>query len=64
MPLETLPVLSLADDKAAFAQGIGDSFKTFGFALVKDFGIDEALIARAWKLTEAFFALPEEEKRR
>ena len=64
MPLETLPVLSLADDKAAFAQGIGDSFKTFGFALVRDFGIDEALIARAWKLTEAFFALPEEEKRR
>ena len=63
MPLETLPVLSLADDKAAFSQGIGDSFKTFGFALVKDFGIDEALIARAWKLTEAFFALPEAEKR-
>jgi isopenicillin N synthase-like dioxygenase len=31
---------------------------------VKDFGIDEALIARAWQLTEAFFALPEEEKRR
>ncbi len=64
MPLETLPVLSLTDDKAAFSQGIGDSFRTFGFALVKDFGIDEALITRAWRLTEAFFALPDEEKRR
>ena len=64
MPLTSLPVLSLADDKAAFAKAIGDSFKTFGFAMVKDFGIDPALISRAWTLTEAFFALPEEEKRR
>ena len=39
MPLETLPVLSLADDKAAFAQGIGDRFKTYGCALVKNCGI-------------------------
>ena len=63
MPLSQLPVLSLADDKAAFSQAIGDSFKTFGFAMVRDFGIDPALIARAWDLTEAFFALPEAEKR-
>lgn len=63
MQLDRLPVLSLADDKAAFSQAIGDSFKTFGFALVKDFGIDDALIARAWELTAAFFALPEAEKR-
>ncbi len=61
--LDTLPVLSLADDKARFAQEIGDSFKTFGFALVKDHGIDPDLIARAWQLTAEFFALPEDEKR-
>ena len=61
--LDTLPVLSLADDKASFSQEIGDSFKTFGFALVKDHGIDASLIARAWELTEQFFALPEAEKR-
>ena len=64
MDLKTLPVLSLADDKAAFSHAIGDSFRTFGFAMVKDFGIDPALIARAWDLTEQFFALPEDEKRR
>ncbi|WP_338466561.1 2-oxoglutarate and iron-dependent oxygenase domain-containing protein [Novosphingobium sp. ZN18A2] len=64
MPLSTLPVLSLADDKAGFARKIGDSFKTFGFAMVKDFDIDRALIDRAWALSEAFFTLPEEEKRR
>jgi isopenicillin N synthase-like dioxygenase len=63
MQLDTLPVLSLADDKARFAQEIGDSFKTFGFALVKDHGIDASLIARAWDLTAQFFALSEAEKR-
>ncbi len=63
MELDTLPVLSLADDKARFASEIGDSFKTFGFALVRDHGIDQNLIERAWKLTEEFFALPENDKR-
>ncbi len=60
----TLPVLSLADDKAQFSGAIGDSFKTYGFALVKDHGIDADLIARAWDLTAQFFALPEADKRR
>ena len=64
MSLTSLPVLSLTMPKAEFAQAIGESFRTFGFALVKDFGIDRDLIDRAWKLSEAFFALPEEEKRR
>lgn len=64
MALDKLPVLSLADDKVRFAQGIGHSFQTFGFALVRDFEIDRSLIARAWQLSERFFALPDEEKRR
>lgn len=67
MPLETLPVISLASDPAAdsraLAGELGDSFKTFGFAMVRDHGIDPALIARAWALTAEFFALPEAEKR-
>ncbi len=63
MPLTTLPVLSLAADKAEFSRDIGDSFATFGFAMVRDHGIDQHLIDRAWSLTEAFFALPEDEKR-
>jgi isopenicillin N synthase-like dioxygenase len=49
--------------KREFAQAMGDSFKTFGFAMVKDFEIDSGLIAQAWKLSEEFFALPEAEKR-
>lgn len=63
MTLNTIPVLSLTQPKAEFAQAIGDSFRTFGFAMVKDFPIDAALIARAWDLSKAFFALPEAEKR-
>ena len=63
MPQASLPVLSLADDPAAFSQAIGSSFTAFGFALVKDHGIDADLIAKAWALTEDFFALPEAEKR-
>lgn len=64
MPLTSLPVLSLADDATSFSKAIGDSFKTFGFAMVKDFAIDRALIDRAWQLSEEFFALSAQEKRR
>ena len=64
MVLDTLPVLSLNTQPAQFAQEIGESFKTFGFALVKDCAIDPALIAAAWRLSAEFFALSEAEKRR
>lgn len=64
MQLDSLPVLSIADEPSAFAQAIGDSFKTFGFALVRDFAIDRSLIDQAWKLSAEFFALPEAEKRK
>ena len=64
MDLDTLPVLSLADAPDRLAQELGDSFKTFGFAMVRDHGLDPALVRRAWDLTAQFFALPEAEKRR
>jgi isopenicillin N synthase-like dioxygenase len=63
MQLETLPVISLARDPASLARELGDSFQTFGFAMVKDHGIDQGLIDQAWQQTEQFFALPEAEKR-
>jgi isopenicillin N synthase-like dioxygenase len=62
MQPEQLTVLSLADGQARFAAGIGTSFREFGFALVRDHGIDPALIERGWRLTAEFFALPAEEK--
>ncbi len=63
MDINTLPVLSLADDPARFSAQIGESFSTCGFAMVRDHGLDGDLIARAWQLTAQFFALPEAEKR-
>src|SRR5205085_433250 len=47
-----------------FASEIGASFRSFGFALVGAHGLDPGLVAQAWGLTEALFALPEAEKRR
>ena len=65
-PLAQVPALSLADqasDPEGFAQEFGASFQRFGFAVVSDHGIPEELIERAWKETEALFALPDDEKR-
>ncbi len=61
-----VPTLSLAQDTAdpaGFARALGASFERFGFAVVADHGIDQALIDRAWDYTQQFFALTEEEKR-
>ncbi|GAC1571673.1 MAG: isopenicillin N synthase family oxygenase [Novosphingobium sp.] len=63
MTLSTLPVLSLTDDTATLSRELGESFRTFGFAMVRDHGIDPALVDEAWRLTAEFFALPEAEKR-
>ena len=63
MDFASLPVLSLTDDAGSFSQQIGTSFREFGFALVRDHGIDPDLIARGWDLARQFFALTEQEKR-
>ena len=64
-PAPIIPPLSLAqqaDDPDGFAQAFGESFQRFGFGIVKDHGIDQALVDRAWALTKAFFDLPTEVK--
>ncbi len=65
-PAAQVPTLSLNDqarDPEGFAAAIGRSFERFGFAIVADHGVSAELIARAWRETEALFALPEDEKR-
>jgi isopenicillin N synthase-like dioxygenase len=67
MVLDALPALSMRerrDDPHAFAQKMGESYTRFGFAIVRDHGLDSATIARALAATKDFFALPEEVKRR
>lgn len=43
---------------------MGESYSRFGFAIVRDHGLDPGVIERAVRATKDFFALPEEVKRR
>jgi isopenicillin N synthase-like dioxygenase len=66
-PLADIEVVSLNDqarDPEGFAKAFGSSFQRYGFAIVRDHGIDDALIERAWAQTQQLFALPEETKRK
>ena len=51
-------------DPDSFAQAMGESYERFGFAIVRDHGLDVSLIDRALNATKAFFALPDADKRR
>lgn len=63
--IDQVPVLSMAElDKADFAQAFGRSFQQFGFAMVRDHGMDQQLIDAGWAMAREFFALPDTAKRR
>jgi isopenicillin N synthase-like dioxygenase len=64
MSLNTLSLSQRRTDPQGFARAMGESYERFGFAIVADHGLDAAMIARALAATKAFFALPEESKRR
>ena len=64
---DSVASVSLTDadqDPDAFAQELGQSFVEYGFAIVRDHGIPQELIDRAEDKAKAFFALPEEVKRK
>ena len=48
----------------AFADEIGNSFVDYGFAIIRDHGIPQDVIDDAEEKAKAFFALPEETKRK
>ena len=50
-------------DPQAFAERLGKSFEEYGFAIIADHGIPDALIHEAEAKAKQFFALPEEAKR-
>jgi len=67
MAANVLPTLSMRDhraDPSGFARAMGESYALYGFAIVRDHGLDAALIARALVATRQLFALPESVKRR
>jgi isopenicillin N synthase-like dioxygenase len=51
-------------DPDAFAEKLGRSFEEYGFAIIADHGIPDALIHEAEAKSKAFFALPDETKRK
>lgn len=53
----------MKDEPAGLSAALGESFRHYGFAMVRDHGIDRELIERGWELSKEFFALPEAEKR-
>ncbi|PKP90915.1 MAG: flavonol synthase [Alphaproteobacteria bacterium HGW-Alphaproteobacteria-16] len=64
--LAQVPLISMADqvrDPDGFAAALGESFERFGFAMVRDHGVPQDVVDRAWAQTRAFFDLPEAEKR-
>jgi len=64
---DNIASVSLKDatqDPDGFAQKLGRSFEEYGFAIIADHGIPDALIHRAEEKAKAFFALPEEVKRK
>lgn len=52
------------EDKEAFSEKLGASFRETGFAVITDHPLSQALIDKAVTDTKSFFALPEETKRR
>jgi isopenicillin N synthase-like dioxygenase len=64
---DNIASVSLKDadrDPEGFAQKLGRSFEEYGFAIIADHGISDDLIQRAEDKAKAFFALPEEVKRK
>ena len=62
--LQSISMRLWRSDRAAFARKLMASFEAFGFAVVRDHGLDPGLVARATDAAKAFFALPVEDKRR
>ena len=58
-----IAVVSLAQPLDSIAAELGRSFEEYGFAVIRDHGIPQALIDRAEALSRQFFALPDETKR-
>ena len=55
--------VSLAQPLETIADELGRSFGEYGFAVVRDHGIPQALIDEAEAVSKAFFALPDDVKR-
>lgn len=70
MTEQTIPVVNLQDyfeggeRREALTRTLGNAFREFGFAAIEGHGIDQRVFDDAYAAFRAFFALPEETKKR
>jgi isopenicillin N synthase-like dioxygenase len=62
--IPTLDIRRFDSDRDAFVDEIGATYRQWGFAGIRGHGIDPALVGDAYRAFAAFFALPEETKRK
>ena len=55
---------SSAEDKQAFVKEIGDAYREWGFAGIRNHGVSQQLIDDAYNAFRDFFALPDDTKRK
>jgi len=67
--MNAIPTVDLHDylqgseaQKAAFVKALGDSFSNLGFAIVRNHGVPDELIAKAYQAFQRFYELPAEVK--
>ena len=66
---QTIPVVDLSHYRdpskgEAFTRELGEALRELGFAAIENHGIDQAVFDRTYAAYKAFFALPEEVKRK
>jgi isopenicillin N synthase-like dioxygenase len=71
MTLRKVPVLSLKhyhsskkEEQKEFVDALYNSFKEYGFVVIKDHNIPKELMTKAYKMQEELFKLPEEVKKK
>ncbi|MCC8442351.1 isopenicillin N synthase family oxygenase [Xanthomonas cannabis] len=62
--IPTLDITRFDSDRDAFVAELGAAYRQWGFAGIRNHGIAQADIDAAYEVFKAFFALPEEVKRR
>lgn len=60
----TIDITRFEHDKAGFVEQLGQAYAEFGFCGIRNHGIDEDLMDRAYRAFQRFFALPAEVKQR
>ena len=64
MAIPTLDIQRFDTDRDAFVAELGAAYREWGFAGIRNHGIPQAQIDRAYDVFQRFFALPDEVKRR